>query len=129
MLYDHGNVYFLLCILVKAINCSREPPNPTSSMLVQASVSYTNYYGGSPYPYGTLAEFKCPDGYKWAPVTEWETSPYKKTHTINDTRTTVTVECLGTLAWSMYDVTECINASKTEKKLQYIFKLYPNGLN
>jgi hypothetical protein len=104
------------CIFVKAINCSRESTNPTSSKLVQASMSYINYTGGSPYPYGTLADFKCPDGYKWAPVTQWETSSYKKTQTINDTRITVTVECLGTLAWSMYDVTECINASKTNEK-------------
>jgi hypothetical protein len=65
----------------------------------------------APFVFGSKVQFTCPVGYRWAPVTKWLQNPLNPYNESNPQRT-VTVECLGTLGWTYFDVTECIPSSE-----------------
>jgi hypothetical protein len=99
----------ILLVSLRYPGCS-QPENPTLSHLVPATMSTVSGSTAVPHSFGSTVHYSCPKGYRWAPAIDWQANSWKPYNESSPVRH-VTVECLGTLGWTYYDVTRCFPSS------------------
>ncbi|CAG0920490.1 unnamed protein product, partial [Notodromas monacha] len=85
--------------------CEKPPENPTKGKPAPAVYSLSPNSSGPPYEFGSVALFHCPMGFMWVPAQNQTRDPLKPL--VRNFTTVVSAECLGTLGWALFDVTEC----------------------